>query len=187
MGKKSSFRPDGARRAGGSSLPVQSGLVSNLEGSCDETPQDIARQAEIFAPGLASVLRPLARLGLTRQKRAVAPRAGRRIAWKLYATRHNSPEAWTNAHLLAPPATAAPTSQRVRFGSRRAARAADEPAAAATIDEPAAAATIFAHATPPLRHAPVSGKPTQRLSATRKTKTKTIGRWPPKSKSASTR
>ena len=83
--------------------------------------------------------RPLARLGLTRQKRAVAPRAGRRIAWKLCATRHNSPEAWTNARLLcAPPQPLPPPSQRVRFGSRRAARAADEPAAEPAADEPAA-------------------------------------------------
>ena len=93
--------------------------------------------------------RPLARLGLTRQKRAVAPRAGRRFAWKLCATRHNSPEAWTNARLLcAPPQPLPPPSQRVRFGSRRAARAADEPAAEPAADEPAAAAAIDANHAP---------------------------------------
>ena len=90
--------------------------------------------------------RPLARL-YSGKKRAVAPRAGRRIAWKLCATRVIT--RWRRGQTpscCSPPQPLPPTpAQRVRFGSRRAARAADEPATAATIDEPAAAATIAAN------------------------------------------
>ena len=85
------------------SSPVQSGLVSNLEGGgalLTTQAWDIGLALIRPSQELLVSYRPLARLGLTRQKRAVAPRAGRRIAWKLYATRHNSPEAWTNAQLL---------------------------------------------------------------------------------------
>ena len=57
----------------------QSGPSPNLEGSCDETNAGYLPCRDFLACTLACSLvsyRPLARLGLTRQKRAVAPRAG---------------------------------------------------------------------------------------------------------------
>ena len=129
------------------SLPVQSGLVSNLEGSCDETPAGLARQGRFLAPGLFASILQTAR-DYRRGKKALWLHAlGPQNCQGSLARRVISHELRPQFVALRRPRNLClpPPSQRVRFGSRRAARAADEPAAEPAADEPAAAARIAAN------------------------------------------
>ena len=94
-------------------------------------------------PGIASVLQAASSIIAPTKKSASSTRWPTHRLEVVCDARHNSLETWTNAQLLFAAATAASnTCPACRFGSRRAARAADDSAAAATIDANHAPPTI---------------------------------------------